>query len=410
MRQIFRTLLTSIFVLLLFVLAIAVFYLASEKKKLFDQYNKDRELWTIRNNTLRETVKKSEEEIARLKEELEKLNGELKNANNELTELKTSYENLKNENFSLTQKISEYLKEKERLGQKIFQLEQDLKLAQEAQKAKMSEQESWANLLKEKADLQMRINELENRLGNNHLLLTQLEAERNKLEAHLKEVQQDKINIEQSLGEEGVKTVSPRDILKANLDKENMEKKLADLALEKEDLENRINSLKEEINRTESERGMLNSQMERVNQLLEEKLSEVNRVREELENALKEAKRIALSNTPSPVELPPVVVKQEEGEKSSAHQILPSPIKFSPPRTEQANVVLFNEKYNFVILNIGRRDGVMEGMLFDLYENKTEIGRVRIKEVRERLSAGEVIEIEKNKKIDPQTTTAIYSP
>ncbi|MCM8779273.1 MAG: hypothetical protein NC834_05795, partial [Candidatus Omnitrophica bacterium] len=399
MRQILRTLLTSVFILLLLVMGIAVFYLASEKKKLFDQYNKDRELWTIKNNTLRETLKKSEEEIARLKEELEKLNGELKNAHNDLQELRRSYEDLKNENFSLNQKISNYTEEKAGLIKKISQLEQDLRIAQEAQKVKMSAQESWSNLLKEKTDLQVRINELENRLGNNRLLLTQLEGERSQLEARLSAVQQDKINIEKELGG-NVKATSPRDILKVNLDKENLEKKLVDLALEKEDLENRINSLKEEIGRTEDERQMLNSQMERVNQLLEEKLNEVNRVREELEKALQEAKRIALTGTPSPVELLPVVVKKEGSEKQPQTTISPSPVKFSPPQTEQANIVLFNEKYNFVILNIGKREGVMEGMLFDLYENNENIGQVKIKEVRERLSAAEVVSIDKDKKIN----------
>lgn len=404
MRQIFRTLLTAVFVLLLFVMAIALFHLASEKKKIVNQYKKDQELWTIRNNTLRESLKKSEEEIANLKKELENLNSELKKANDELSELRLSYEKLNEENIALNQKINLYSKEKEGLLQKIARLEQDLRLAQST---KEPVQESWANLLKEKVDLQMRINELEEKVRNNRLLLTQLETEKRRLETNLSVVEKDKINLEKSLGEGNqIESSSPRDILKANLEKEEREKKLVELAVEKDNLEKRIISLKEDIERTEAEKNSLNLQIEHINQLLEEKLNQVNKVREELENALKEAKRIALTGTSS-IELPPVVVKKEtEAETSS----VPAVMRYSPPRTEEAKIVLYNEKYNFVIINIGKNEAVVEGMLFDLYEDRENIGQIKIKEVRERLSAGEIVQLKKGKKINPDTTIAIYSP
>ncbi|MCM8783211.1 MAG: hypothetical protein NC818_00305 [Candidatus Omnitrophica bacterium] len=404
MRQIFRTLLTAVFVLLLFVMAIALFYLASEKRKITNQYNKDRELWTIRNNALRESLKKSEEDILNLKKELEGLNVELKKANDELSALRLSYENLNKENLSLNQKINVYSREREGLLQKIARLEQDLRMVQNT---KAPQEESWATLLKEKVDLQMRINEVEEKLKNNRLLITQLETERRKLGERLSGVQLDKIGIEKNLGSGGTtKSTSPRDILKANLEKENMEQKLADLAIEKDNLEERIISLKEEVDKADAERDVLNTQIERINQLLEEKLSQINKVREELESALKEAKRIALAGT-SPVELPPVVVKKGIAEGT---QKLPPPPRIPPPRTEQANIVLVNEKYNFVIINVGKSEGVVEGMLFDLYENKENIGQIKIKEVRERLSAGEIVELKKGKSIKSETTLAIYSP
>lgn len=407
MRQIFRTLLTSIFVLILFVLTISVFYLASEKKKITEQYNKDRELWTTKNNILRENLKKSEEEIANLKSELKKLYEELKKADDELNELRLGYENLKSENFSLNQKISDYEREKEHLLKKIVRLEQDLKIAQEEQKAKLSSEESWANLLKEKVNLQTRINEVEERIRNNRLLLSQLGTERNKLEQRLNEIQQDKINIEKSLGgKEVTNSRSPRDILKANLEKEEMDKKLINLTMERDDLEKRIVSLKQEIEKTEAEKQNLNSQIEHINSLLEEKLVQVNKIKEELENALKEAKRLALSGV-SPVELPPVVIKNEGSQTAKE---VPSVMNFNPPQTEQANILLYNEKYNFVILNIGRKDGVVEGMIFDLYDKQENIGQIKIKEVREKLSAGEILELKKDNKINTETTTAIYSP
>jgi len=73
-------------------------------------------------------------------------------------------------------------------------------------------------------------------------------------------------------------------------------------------------------------------------------------------------------------------------------------------------VVLVNEAHNFVILNIGKKDGVVEGMDFDIYDNKEKIAKVRIKEVRDRLSAAQILEIAKNRKMKTDATEAIFSP
>jgi len=73
-------------------------------------------------------------------------------------------------------------------------------------------------------------------------------------------------------------------------------------------------------------------------------------------------------------------------------------------------VVLVNEAHNFVILNIGKKDGVVEGMDFDIYDNKEKIAKVRIKEVRDMLSAAQILEIAKNRKMKTDATEAIFSP
>lgn len=415
MRQILRTLLTAVFILLLGVMTIASIYLALEKKRVSEQYAKDRELWGIKNKTLKESLNKSEEGINKLKEELEKITRDLHNANEELHNLKLGYEDLKKENASLNQKISQYSREKEGLLAKVAQLETSLKSAEEARKTKEAQEEFWTRILREKAELELRARELEEKLRNNRALLTRLEGERAGLGLRLNAVQQEKMNIEKTLGDEKtLKPASPRDTLRVRLDKENMEKQLADLAVEKDALEMRINTLRTEIDKTESEKQRLNAQIEKVNEWLEEKLGEVNRVRQELETALKEAKRIALSGSAETVQLAPIVVKKEDSKEHASGkekaEIYPTTFKIMPPQTREAAVVLVNEAHNFVILNIGKKEGVLEGMVFDIFENKQKIARVKIKEVRERLSAAQILEVVKDKKIKTENTEAIYSP
>ncbi|MCX5656972.1 MAG: hypothetical protein NTZ48_01865, partial [Candidatus Omnitrophica bacterium] len=115
MRQIVRTLLISLCSLILVITTISSIYLAFEKKKLSEQYNKDRELWDLKNKTLRGILYRSEEGIKNLKEELAKLTVELENSSRQMGDLKTGYEDLKKENISLNTRVDDYSQEKQKL-------------------------------------------------------------------------------------------------------------------------------------------------------------------------------------------------------------------------------------------------------------------------------------------------------
>ncbi len=419
MRQIVRTLLISLCSLILAITTISSIYLAFEKKKLSEQYNKDRELWDLRNKTLRGILDRSEEGIKNLKEELAKLTVELENSSRQMGDLKTGYEDLKKENVSLNARVNDYSQEKQKLLTQISKLTKDLKQSEEVRKAKEDQEEFWPRILREKADLEYRVRELEEKLKSNRSLLTQLEGERKSLEASLNDIQLEKMNIEKGLlSDKGTKPASgsPRDVLKKRIEKENMEGQLTDLASRKDELEAKINALKSDVEKADSEKQSLVGEIGRVNQLLGDRLNEVNRVRQELEMALSQAKQIALSGSSSSVELPPIVVKKEEIGKASLSDSVrntdapyPTTVKFIPPTTKNAEVVLVNEKNEFVILNIGKIHGVTEGMNFDIYDGEVNIGSVKVKEARERLAAAQMIKVSPGKRIK-NGATAKYSP
>ncbi|MCX5656787.1 MAG: hypothetical protein NTZ48_00915, partial [Candidatus Omnitrophica bacterium] len=118
----------------------------------------------------------------------------------------------------------------------------------------------------------------------------------------------------------------------------------------------------------------------------------------------------------SSVELPPIVVKNEEGGKAlpsdsvgNTNALYPTTVKFIPPTTKNAEVVLFNEKIEFVILNIGKIHGVTEGMNFDIYDGEVNIGSVKVKEARERLAAAQMIKVSPGKRIK-NGAVAKYAP
>jgi len=46
-----------------------------------------------------------------------------------------------------------------------------------------------------------------------------------------------------------------------------------------------------------------------------------------------------------------------------------------------------NKEYNFVVMNLGSRDGVTAGSEFSLYHNNQHVGDVKIEKVHDAMSA-----------------------
>ncbi len=124
----------------------------------------------------------------------------------------------------------------------------------------------------------------------------------------------------------------------------------------KEELAGRLNEFKEA-------RQTLNNKVER----LISELAEVTKDMARIENAFRSISARQLS--PEEVELRGIVVKPERSGK----------------------VIEKNDKYNFVVINLGKEDGIKKGMVFGVYQGSCQrIGSVKVFEVREHVTAARV--------------------
>ena len=80
------------------------------------------------------------------------------------------------------------------------------------------------------------------------------------------------------------------------------------------------------------------------------------------------------------IELPPILVHQPAAWAPPA----------GPPEPGQSRVVEVNERYRFIVVDLGSTDGIEPGMLFDVARDGLTIGTATVKQVREHLSACDV--------------------
>lgn len=152
-----------------------------------------------------------------------------------------------------------------------------------------------------------------------------------------------------------------------------LEQLRVDLEQQKElrlDLEKRVNQAQDEAKKT----------VERLKELGEEK--------KELEAKIKE-----FEVRSSDVELGKIVVAPEEAvpvpTTPATLTTPPTPTTPATPRAKklEGKVLVLNKDYNFVVINLGSKDGVSLGDLFSVYHKNKYIGDVKVEKVHDAMSA-----------------------
>ena len=60
----------------------------------------------------------------------------------------------------------------------------------------------------------------------------------------------------------------------------------------------------------------------------------------------------------------------------------------------EGRIVTVNKEHDFVVINIGRQDGVRVGFDFDIYRSGHIIGSIKVIQLRERIAAADIDYVE----------------
>jgi len=170
---------------------------------------------------------------------------------------------------------------------------------------------------------------------------------------------------------------SARDDLKRTTDELNQTK--ADLAKTRQDLENarrEIASLREEITRKENELAGLQTQI----QQLEGRVAEINRTIEENKNRLAQ-----IDNEKADLK-----DEVQRLEVELARYLNDPNIVKQMPRGLSGNVVAVNTEWNFVVLDIGSRDGLVKDAHMLVHRADELVGKVRITQASEHWAIADI--------------------
>ncbi len=124
-------------------------------------------------------------------------------------------------------------------------------------------------------------------------------------------------------------------------------------------------------------------------------LQELESKKAQLEVKLKDLEAQAAQTQPiaqaQGVELGTIVVGPEAG-NVSAQAAGSSPAEYPKSKTAgplEGKVLVVNKDYNFVVINLGTKDGINTGNVFSLYHNNKYIGDIKVEKIHESMSAAD---------------------
>jgi len=350
-----------------------VTHLSSQTK--IAQYLKSQANLEKQNTYLKEKLDSSLQDATHWREKSDELTASLTALGKEHTLLERQFEVMLKEKDSILEQNKELSEKAEKLGQAYLE-------TKEVVEQDAPSDEFLSKLLEEKANLEFEMTKLRNKIADQKEKLKDLEEQRLPFER----LQKEKQALEGKLSDaEGTSGILSRDLLKIRKEKTSIK---GELALAEERL--RVLS---------KENDDLSGQLAVMKQALQRRLNELKQTKLVLESAV-EGAASAIKRTESPsIELPPIVVRAEEdGPMPIMIPSVPAQIKEevlfeSAPTELTGTIITINDKHKFVVIDIGRTDGVEQGMVFDVLRKGKKIGKIEVIETRKNIAACDVKEI-----------------
>lgn len=137
-----------------------------------------------------------------------------------------------------------------------------------------------------------------------------------------------------------------------------------------------VDQIKQKLTQQQSIQADLQSKIDQTKSERDKMQAEISRLEaEKADLEIKLKSQQAVQAQPQGVELGKIVVGQE-----------PAPAKTASSSLE-GKLLVINKEYNFVVINLGNKDGVEVGDLFSVYRKDKYIGDVRVEKVHESMSA-----------------------
>jgi predicted nucleic acid-binding Zn-ribbon protein len=351
------------------------------KERLYSDYMDLRNLFET-------TVEKLNREIASSNKEKEELKSKLAASEKELNilesrnrDLESKYEALLKDKDDLNKELAMVKKSKFYLEKKIKDVESDIFVA---------------GLLKDKASMEVELKRLKDSLVPKDLKIEELKTENSDLASLLSKLKEEKVFLEQKLKDaEGVSEVLTRDLLREKdknekdrqefesakvenrllkakmLELENVSARLDKLLVEKEDMKMKIASLERD---------------------LDYKNQEIDRFKTSfMERETREEYRAEAYQSPQEVELPPIVLERE---KYGRDRVTRPSLDWIDIRSDlKGRVVTVNREHNFVVIDLGKQNGLDVGATLNVYRGNLLIGALEVIQARDRIAACDIKEV-----------------
>lgn len=396
-----KILLISLACLCAFALIIA-FQLNAVNKSLRTQYAlKESEFQNEKQNLSRQLASTLEAK-KKLDAQLADLRGKFEVLTKEHEGVKGKFDLVTQERATLVEKVQDLAKQKRELEDEVGRLKKSGATRGDGEAAVFSSQVSgasptddayWANILREKASLEIQVKNLGTQLSDVQLKAEKAMEEGRKLELQIKTLSETKGDLERRIvyNEKLAETLS-EDLVREKRDKKAITDQAVNLRTENFELKARLmalgdkkTSLETRLVDLQQEREVLAKRLSELDQILQDRVDQIIQVKDDIKNVRAQAKEASAKDS-RVVQLQPIVVKAREGSSSKK---LPT----------AGQVLALNEENNFVITDLGEDDGVKVGQTFSIYRNTQKIAAVEVIQTRKEISAADIKSVTAGAKI-----------
>lgn len=378
-RVIFWTLVTLV---LLSGLSTIWFFLG--KENLYKEYIRLQDTLKTTIERFTEELKLSNSEKLKVQEKLDVVYSQLKSIEKEKNTLKSEHEEVLEQNEFLRKELARLSKEGMGLKNRIKELEGE---------------EFIARLLRENASFQVKLEGLK---------------EKQTIEQSLKNIEVEKGLLEERLKEaNSIAEVLTRDLLRERAERGSLASQIEQTKLENSILKSQVADAERRNFELQKTLAKLNEDYMRVAREAQDdrfKLTSLEKAVRDKEDEI-EKMRVALKETQEvraetykkaeSVELPPIIVTTERTEVAKA--IVPPLFESDRPigSNRKGKIITVNREHNFVVIDLGEKDGVRVGTKFSVYRGERELATLEVIQTRERIAAADIKETNTGLEIMP---------
>jgi chromosome segregation ATPase len=252
------------------------------------------------------------------------------------------------------------------------------------------DEQYWASLLKEKASLEIALENLRSQLSESSIEMVELKQTNATLTVELDELKAAREDIEREIKYKNdlVNNLS-LELARAKNNTKFVSDQLEKISGENNNLRDQVkrlvsskSALEKSIVRVSKDKDKMSKQLEQSENLIQGKINEIWDIKESLDQTFKSA---AQDNKQSSTEvmLPPIVVS------AAGRNAVPFDPGMGAPGFD-GKVVSLNQNNNFVIVDIGENDGLRLGSSLSVYRDSKYIARLEVIQVRKDISAADI--------------------
>ncbi|MFH1691546.1 MAG: hypothetical protein ABIC68_03110 [Candidatus Omnitrophota bacterium] len=385
---------------------VVAFQLNAVNKSLRSQFAFKEQEYLQEKQSLNQQLSSVLETKKKLDVEIGDLRAKFDSVAQERDKLKDKFDFVTKERGTLVERVQELAKQKKELEDAVEELKKTKSRAVSSagaaqpyvptttSAATSGDDAYWANLLREKASLEMQVKNLSQQSEDYRLKAEEAMEEGRKLDLQYKTVAEAKGDLERRLEyNEKLAEALSEDLVREKRDKKAVVLQLENLRQENFQLKNRLvavgdkkTSLESKVVDLQQEREILAKRLSELDSILQDRVDQIIQVKDDLKAARVQANTADLRDS-RVVQLQPIVVKAQQDVQSG--KALPM----------AGQVLAVNDENNFVIIDLGQDDGIKVGQTFSIFRNSQKIASVEVIQARKEISAADIKQISSGSQI-----------